>query len=325
MGIFNWLFRRASVSDPDETAAEPTAPKRGLFEDFLDLPARNFFGRCTHSPNGRYTLGWRDANDAGSHGGARSRGLGRFILLDGRNVLAEGQMARPNDGKVANNGTFILNDWEFTGGLSGIFSAFRSNGAKILSRRFEANLYNNGLASDGRFAVCQTCNSPDPEDGSVLVVFDLNLGIEIAAWYPESGWASAYEFPSNNDTVRLRYPDGSAYIYSLDGKFIDRRSWIETELGKGNLHLVERLLKAAENGVSAKLANRLTFGIDVALCGDAAADSKTRAWGLKLRGMCLEAQSDAVQALSCYEAALALDPKIGVKRRVDQLRKMLGT
>jgi tetratricopeptide (TPR) repeat protein len=42
-----------------------------------------------------------------------------------------------------------------------------------------------------------------------------------------------------------------------------------------------------------------------------------QAWGQKLRGMCLEAQNDQARALSCYEKALALDPKIGLKRRAD--------
>jgi len=62
-------------------------------------------------------------------------------------------MARPNDGKVADNGTFIFNDWGFGDGLKGTFRAFDSLGQNLIVRRFRANLLNNGISFDGRFAV----------------------------------------------------------------------------------------------------------------------------------------------------------------------------
>src|SRR5882724_8459964 len=112
-------------------------------------------------------------------------------------------MERPNDGKVADNGVFILNDWQFTDALSGVFSAFRTSGKMIISRRFNANLYNSGLSVDGSLAVCQACNSPGQSDSSLLVLFDLVQGREIGSWVPESGWGQFYEFPEHTQTIRL--------------------------------------------------------------------------------------------------------------------------
>jgi tetratricopeptide (TPR) repeat protein len=229
-------------------------------------------------------------------------------------------MARPNDGKVADNGVFVLNDWELSGDLSGVFSAYRPDGKNILSRRFRANLYNNGLASDGSLAVCQTCNSPDPNDSSVLAVFDLISGIEIAAWRPESGWARFYEFPPDHQSIKLGYAAGETLSYSLRGAFVDRVHWANVELGKGNLSMVERLIQSAEAGVSSALAEKLIGSIDIALSAQPA-DGRTRAWAFKLRGLCLESQGKLAAALLFYQKALELDPKIGVKRRAEQLRK----
>ena len=233
-------------------------------------------------------------------------------------------MQRPNDGKVADTGVFVLNDWLFTSDLSGVFCAFRPDGSKILTRRFKANLYNNGLSPDGRLAVCQTANSPDPKDGSVLAVFDLAAGREVASWHAESGWASFYEFPPDSQTIKLGYQDRSAFAYSLSGDFIDRLKWAEAELAKGSFMMVERLLKAAENSPSPALTAKLIASVDAGLASVQFKDSRSQAWGLKLRGICLEAQNAPAQALADYEKALALDQKIGVKRRAEQLRKSLS-
>jgi Tfp pilus assembly protein PilF len=50
---------------------------------------------------------------------------------------------------------------------------------------------------------------------------------------------------------------------------------------------------------------------------------QARAW--KFRGLCLEATAEVSFALQAYQQALALDPEVGVKRKVDQLRKVVSS
>ncbi|WP_409019836.1 hypothetical protein [Brevundimonas vesicularis] len=50
----------------------------------------NFIGSHAKSANGRYVLLWRDGNDDGTRGGARESGLGRYYLIDGDLVVADG-------------------------------------------------------------------------------------------------------------------------------------------------------------------------------------------------------------------------------------------
>ena len=58
-------------------------------------------------------------------------------------MICEGRSERPQDGKVANDGTFILNDWMLGEGLKGRFVAFRRDGTAILARDIAANLMTN--------------------------------------------------------------------------------------------------------------------------------------------------------------------------------------
>lgn len=164
MGVMDWIKgggRKAEVSKahPDKALYKTTG-------SLIFINGRDFVGSYSRSPNGRFLLAWRDANDAGTRGGARSSGHGRYILIEDDVIVAEGRAERPNDGKVADNGVFILNDWLFfSERLEGVFLAFHKDGAPILSRRFKANLFNSGLSPDGRLATCQTCNA-DGEDGN---------------------------------------------------------------------------------------------------------------------------------------------------------------
>ncbi|MDI9778477.1 tetratricopeptide repeat protein [Pseudomonas putida] len=45
---------------------------------------------------------------------------------------------------------------------------------------------------------------------------------------------------------------------------------------------------------------------------------------LKVQGLAHEALSQVQEAIACYEEALSLNPKIGVKRKHDSLRKRAG-
>ena len=317
LSLFTWLF---GDKGPAATAGAKQ-PKRAVELDafdgrFVQIASRDFFGQFSRSPNGRFQIVWRE--EPWING--RKPGKGAWLLLDREQVCAEGRAERPNDGKVADNGTVILNDWLLaTGELSGTFLALRADGSLILSRRFTANLFNNGLSPDGRYAVCQTCNS-STEDSSRLTIFDLGAGVELGSRIPESGWAQSYEFSVDGRTLRLKYHDGDSFAYSLRGNFIDRETWIQRSLAKGDLYLISQLLHSYSNAPPSEFASRLLAGIENGLGSQRRDDPRARAWALKLRGLCLEAMSESREALTSYDEALSLDPKVGVKRRAERLR-----
>lgn len=317
-----WFGRKS------QTDAAPSGRQTIRFDNdrkFLSIPAMRYFGQYCQSCNDRYVLTWRDSTDDGSQGGARQSGPGRYLLLDDERIVVDGRLERPNDGKVSDAGTFILNDWHFfSSELSGTFCAFRPDGAPIVRQRFEANLYNNGLSSDGRYACCQTCNSGSETDSSVLTIFDLSAEKEVSRFMPESGWANGYDF-SKPGLITLEYPDKAAVSYSLTGEFVDRGRWIEDGLSRGDLMVIGQAARDAPDPLSVELANRLIRACDVGLRDKMWRDPQWQAQGLRVKAECFDRSNRLPEALRCYQQALAANPKVGVKRRAQQIEKLLKT
>lgn len=321
MGLFSSLF----AGKPPKADAVSLAKRRAPEFGEIDVEGRREFLQHIRSPNGRFILGWLDANPEGNRGGFRESGKGKYVLLEGTRLRARGYMERPNDGKVADNGTFVLNDWLFGSGLNGDFYAFRVDGSPILKRHFNANLLNNGLAPNGSLAVCQTCNSPDKADNSVLAIFDLVEGRELTRVNPEPGWADQYEFPLYSKTVglRLRDPLGT-FFYSCSGEFIDRQRWIMESLATGQLNLVKRLMEEAVSTAQTADYRRWLDAVESGLKHPQYRERSGQALGFRLKGQCLDALGRPIEALEAFDKALKHDPKIGVKRRAEQLRKAIG-
>jgi len=187
-----------------------------------------------------------------------------------------------------------------------------------VERSFTANLLNTGIADDGGMAVCQTCNAPGP-DGSLLAIFDLVSGREIADWVPESGWAESYTFPAAG-RIRLRYRDGQAYDYAIDGQFLDRDRWIDAQARSDNVHVLRNLLRGP--ALPPMTSGKIIASVSSILVEPEFAPAE-RPLALKVRGLCQEALGNLASALSDYEEAIALDPKIGLKRKAAELRRLL--
>ena len=303
---------------PAPAAVEPGPARVKIAEHggrIISISGLDMVGERATSASGRFTLVWHDRRWMDGE-----IIEGRYLLIDGDAVILDRRIARPQDGKVADDGTFILNDWGDGQTLSGTFHAFRNDGTSIVSRLYSANLLNNGLSRDGRLAVCQTCNAPGSSDSSILSVLDLERGAEMAAWVPESGWARAYEFPEGGERVRMLRGDRPSLDYALTGEFLDRRLWLEDEVRRGTLYVIRKAL--AEGEAATGLTNDdLRAGIRQAL---ADGDERFEAEAWRLLGEVEESAGNAAAALDAYDRALAINPKAGVAKRAAALRKTLA-
>jgi hypothetical protein len=161
------LIRLPYIGEEVEFKIEKSGASR-----FLEAEKLDFFGPCVCSSNRRFILAW---HESGIHPFTGKQSLGLYFLLDGHKTIAIGKMQRPNDGKVCNNGNFILNDYMFRSSeiLTGKFYAFSPNGEILITSEFNANLGDNGILDDGRFAFCHTCTSKYKEHSQKTFVFDL--------------------------------------------------------------------------------------------------------------------------------------------------------
>ncbi len=101
----------------------------------------DFVGRSFRSPNNKYLLCWSDYDKKSKVGGFRHEGNGRVLVIkDDLLVLVNDDIQRPNDGKIANNGTFIINDYMFGDDLQGTFYAIDIENNVLIKHYFRANI-----------------------------------------------------------------------------------------------------------------------------------------------------------------------------------------
>jgi hypothetical protein len=181
-----------------------------LMKDFSTTDGK-VFGRFARSPNREFLLIWRD-----EWAGGCSRTKGPFYLLRGGKELCKGLLKRPNDGHVADNGSFVLCDWLFTEKLASAFYAFNHDGEVLLEKKFRANLYNAAISPDGSFAACQTAINPASRHSELLTLFDLRSRTEVWHLSPPF-WPETYEFnvPNLELTIRSGSPLHKSYVLNL--------------------------------------------------------------------------------------------------------------
>ena len=321
-GFFQRLF---SKREAPQEIWPPSREGRLYIEEFghnlVSIDALDFIGHQAVSPNRRYRLIWADRTPDGSRGGNRNEGHGSWSLLLDDRIVATGRLERPQEGCVADNGTVILHDWMFGEGLQGRFVAFAPDGSQLVSQQFAANLMSNSLSPDGNFAICQTANAPGSADSCRYMLFDLAAGREMARWEVETGWAEHYEWDCEDRRVYLCMKDSERVGYDFTGCMVEREAWQLRRIGAGDLNVIQSIL-VATSADDHPLRSEIIGGLGVA-ARDGEVWQQARAY--RLLGELHEQADEIAKAVKAYDAALTIDPKVGVARRVEQLRKTLGT
>ena len=317
MGILDLLFgRRKNI----EAATPPELPEKDPFEDqFLTLSKPRWFGTCRRSPNSRWVISWREGGSVVSSDGAVSRSKGAYLLYEaatGR-VALRGNLLRPMEGTVAENGTFALSEMGFSNALESVLHVFNADGERLLKRKLHALVLTTAISKNGRYAVCTTGNSGH-EDGGSLFLFDLQTGTQLFATPPSAGWSTNYYIDEDRIEVIARIKELGEFRYDQTGQFLDDVALEETILQRGDysrtIMAAERILLHSEPSI--ERVRQVLTAVQRARNNGADMDNGWRAAALKVQGLAHEALGEAPQAIKVYEQALALNPKIGVKRRL---------
>ena len=312
-GFFQRLFSKRQAAQ--ETSSPPLAGRLEIEEfghNLVSIDALDFIGQQAISPNQRYRLIWADRAPDGRRGGYRNDGHGSWSLLYDDRLVTTGNLERPQEGCVADNGTVILHDWMFGEGLKGQFVAFSPDGTQLVTQQFSANLMSNSLSPDGKFAICQTANAPGSADSCRYILFDLAAGREIARWEIETGWAERYEWDCEQRRVYLCMKDGERACYDFTGCMVEREAWQLRRIGAGDLNVIQAVLVATSANDN-PLRSEIIAGLEVA-ARDGEIWQQARAY--RLLGELHEQTGEIPQAVKAYDEALTIDPKVGVARRV---------
>ena len=212
-------------------------------EYFLSISSMGFSGHYSQSENGQYIFAWSDGYVLErEEDGTEDWQTGRYILLADEKVILQGELERPDNGQVANNGSFIIADYFFNNELECSLVAFSKSGKPLIRHKFLANLSSSRISNSGQYAICQLYNS-ETTDANSIVFFDLELGKLLWQKIPESWVADPFEFDYENRILYLVYENGKKFRYSFDGIFLDTEAWYQFQFQHGTGF---QILKIAE-------------------------------------------------------------------------------
>jgi tetratricopeptide (TPR) repeat protein len=231
-------------------------------------------------------------------------------------------MQRPNNGSVADNGSFSLEDWHFGNTLSGTFNVFDNTGNPIVTKELTANILDSGISSNGKLAYCATANSKT-EHSYKIFLFDLESGEELFCVTPRTGGIESYAFDEDRKLLIADVKGVGKFRYDRGGNFVDAEN-----LDKANLNSSDysRIIRAAEKTLNEPdiSQSRAREALEAVLRARSLGADANPAWApnaLKVQGLAHEMLDELREAIQIYEEAIVLYPKIGVKRRLDALKK----
>lgn len=321
MGWLNGLFAgRHNEATPDPN--EPAITMRMDGATFSMPGDPEWYGLCCTSPNGRWLVSWAEGAIISQDKGPHLEEDGAYLLYDTqtKQVMAQGRLGRPNNGQVADNGMFLLEDWKRGDDLIGAVCVFNLRGKKLFSRTFAANVLTSALSPKGRYAVCHTCVSPSQE-GSSLFLFDLVSGKQMFMVPARAGQASGYVIDEQRVEIIAHIDGLGDFRYGSFGEFEEEGALEEAQLRKGDYPMVMLAVKSILKRSDVPIGRMKEALLAIQrVCHDGVDPLGSRkASALKAEGGLREMLGDTAQALVLYRQAMALDPKMGLNVKIAAL------
>lgn len=192
------------------------------------------------------------------------------------------------------------------------------------TREFTANILTSGISRHGKYAFCATANSPT-DHGNKVFLFDLVNGVEMYSATPKAGWPDSYEVDESTGELVALFKDMGSFRYDIHGQFVDA-----DQIGDANLSSsrYDRIILAAEKilgegDVTDERIQEVLTAVQLARSLGADENPAWKPTALKVQGLAHEQLGQYPEAVQVYEEALALNGKIGVKRRLASVSKRI--
>jgi hypothetical protein len=288
-------------------------------DNFITIDSLNFFGQYVLSPNKRFTLSWDEK---------------RVLLFDGRRIVFS-ERKRIQEGAISDEGTCLLVNSGKGNQLSSKLFALLKTGEVILEHKMRALINNCGISRDGRYAVCQTCNSDYEPDCGMFYFFDLIKRTLVWKITPEAGWAHGYDFDTQNNFIIVKYDRLGSYRYTFEGKFIDRDKFaqeyrekrVQSKYCQDVLSVAEEMLSDTKNTNAQenesdypKIESLLKISLEREGRSGKEIEFDMKARVYRRLGELAELRKKTQEAIIFYEKAIQLYPKIGVKLLIKRLK-----
>lgn len=246
-----------------------------------------------------------------------------YVVYENGNRKFKGKLERPNYGKIADNGIFIIEDWmNNEEKCCGTFYAFNFKNEILIKQKINANIFNSGISDDGKFACVQTAHTKpmDNNDANKLYFFDLQNKILLWKKTLPSGWANSYTIDTITSILTLHYHNTSI-DYDFDGNMKDLNKW-----SKQRLNVLEPYeIKSIAEDLIKTHANEIYIYENEILELLTAAESKDvsnyqLAQCYRWLGEAFININNVAKTITYFKKALDLYPNIGVKRLYSKLK-----
>lgn len=342
MGQLRRFFLRKDKTNPEiSRSSVPTAlngPEVVKFgEDLFEIRSLNFMGRGIRSANQRWFLAYGQIHDPNASNWSSDDPTGALILYDhGKLVTRLDGLCRPETVAICDAGVFAVYEWgpscEFLGPRC-LLQVFTAVGERIFRHRAGAAIELPTISADGKLLAFLTLaaarGSSRPEDGESIFLIDLVSSAIL--WQEEvpAVWPSALAFDGAACHVLLYGQEGQVFRYTYEGEFLDKKLVADHQLKCAQTdEYGYQLLEHARTLFNADSTEHLrteTFTQITDLIRQALGKKlspSTQASAHRLIGELLEMQGDIQSALNEYTLALDLNPKIGLKRKVQAMRSV---
>lgn len=297
--------------DVDERQLNSTR-KTDFLEGIKPRDIAGFSGNQNFSGNKEYAI---IAKDYGN-----DENKGRLALIHQRNLLFSKQLERPKECKVTNDGVVICCDILNSPDLSGNFVVFDKEGFILFEKRTTANLGNCLISKDSKYAVFNTLGS-DTDDANSIFIVDVFSGKMLNKF---SSTLSLYLGSVDSENEILKLKDNNKLIVELDF-FGNQLNKNEHEIQFMNrAPVVDKLYFFEEQDEVVRIQNPEYLELlNLAIKDEDASYSIGLDKIHRRIGEVYEYKEEFKLAVKHWETALDINPKVGVKRKLDALRKSL--
>jgi hypothetical protein len=336
---FRDFWRRLGIASPDKPAPSTTPAKASGVtprpqDDWLRIDELNFFGRWVRSGNQRWMVANGQIHNPKARTWSTDDETGAVLLFhDGRMACRLDGLSRPETVAVSDAGIFAVYEWgpstEFLGPKCRL-RVFDATGSPLHECRPGAAVGYIALSAEGRYLAFNTWGAPREsqhrEDGGRIFLVDLQDSTILWRQPTPSARLKAVAFDECARHVVVHDEAANILRYTYEGEFLDAEAAeqarvqyaLDDKRGYALLDVARsRLASTPLASLSATDAREIEELLRRAV--EKEISEFTQAGARRTLGELAERRGDSAAALAEYRIALDLNPKIGLKKKVQAL------
>jgi len=247
---------------------------------------------------------------------------GKIALVNDKKLLFKKELERPNNCAISNNGILACCDWLNSNDLSGKFYVFDQSGGELFSMKTRANLGSCSISENGEIAIVETHNS-DNKDGNKLFIINTESSSVINELSRPIPFLTS---KINSDTKTIELIDKNDVVYKIDfyGNHLNFEDFKIQLFKQNNTNEILLYYLKQPNEIKYQDKDYLNVLIKASTEKDCYISLRNDKIFREI-GEFYEKLGDLKKTIQYWEKAIEINPKVGIKRKLDNYKKMYPT